>query len=99
MMVRTQRKNKALKEALARVPGISFREILPDAGDSATFLSWFMPTRGRPTAWPGFCPKTARPRFPGARTPGTTIAHWEHLHNGSTVIAITAGPLNGLTAM
>ena len=44
----TQRKNKlAIKDAMADLPGVSFRYI-PDAkGDSATFLSFFLPTEER----------------------------------------------------
>lgn len=34
----------ALKNALAAVPGISFRRIPDETGDSCTFLSWFLPT-------------------------------------------------------
>ena len=44
----TQRRNKlAIKDAMADLPGVSFRYI-PDAkGDSATFLSFFLPTQER----------------------------------------------------
>ncbi|HMK27398.1 MAG TPA: DegT/DnrJ/EryC1/StrS family aminotransferase [Chitinophagaceae bacterium] len=40
-----QKKNHALlKNILAQVPEISFRRIPDPAGDSCTFLSWFLPT-------------------------------------------------------
>lgn len=40
-----QKKNHtALKNALATIPDISFRRIPDEAGDSCTFLSWFLPT-------------------------------------------------------
>ncbi len=40
-----QKKNHAaLKNILAAIPGISFRKIPDEAGDSCTFLSWFLPT-------------------------------------------------------
>ena len=40
-----QRKNnKLLRSYLEQIPGISFREIPDPEGDSATFLSWFLPT-------------------------------------------------------
>lgn len=47
-IVTLQRKHKQmLKDGLADIPGITFRE-LPDAeGDSATFLSFFLPTEER----------------------------------------------------
>ena len=40
-----QRKNhKLLKSILAEVPGVTFRKIHDEEGDSCTFLSWFLPT-------------------------------------------------------
>ena len=40
-----QKKNHtALKNILAKVPGVSFRKIPDPSGDSCTFLSWFLPT-------------------------------------------------------
>ena len=48
LILSTQRKNKlAIKDAMADLPEVSFRYI-PDAkGDSATFLSFFLPTEER----------------------------------------------------
>lgn len=41
----TQRKNHALlKSLLAEIPGISFRRVPDPAGDSHSFISWFLPT-------------------------------------------------------
>ncbi|MEO6549223.1 MAG: DegT/DnrJ/EryC1/StrS family aminotransferase [Ferruginibacter sp.] len=41
----TQRKNnKALRDILSTVPEITFRRVPDEAGDSCTFLSWFLPT-------------------------------------------------------
>ncbi|MFC1523438.1 DegT/DnrJ/EryC1/StrS family aminotransferase [Thermodesulfobacteriota bacterium] len=43
-MVVAQKKNKAaMKEAVAKIPGVTFRKILDEAGDSATFLAFFLP--------------------------------------------------------
>ncbi|MEO6255080.1 MAG: DegT/DnrJ/EryC1/StrS family aminotransferase [Ferruginibacter sp.] len=40
-----QKKNHtALKNALSTIPEISFRRIPDEAGDSCTFVSWFLPT-------------------------------------------------------
>jgi 8-amino-3,8-dideoxy-alpha-D-manno-octulosonate transaminase len=40
-----QRKNHtALKSLLADIPGIQFRRVPDPAGDSCSFLSWFLPT-------------------------------------------------------
>lgn len=44
--VAIQRKNKkVLKDALATIPEVTFRRIPDEAGDSAGFLSFFMPTK------------------------------------------------------
>lgn len=33
-----------LKNILSQIPGVSFRKVPDEAGDSCTFLSWFLPT-------------------------------------------------------
>lgn len=43
--LKIQRKNhQRLKNILAQVPEVSFRQIPDPSGDSCTFLSWFLPT-------------------------------------------------------
>lgn len=43
-IISIQRKNKtALKDAMASLPGVSFRSIPDEKGDSGTFLSFFLP--------------------------------------------------------
>lgn len=43
--IEIQRKNhQQLKDILSQVPEVSFRRIPDPAGDSCTFLSWFLPT-------------------------------------------------------
>ena len=45
-MLLIQRKYKnAIKEALKKVPGITFRHLPDERGDSATFLSFFLPDK------------------------------------------------------
>lgn len=40
-----QKKNHAqLKELLSQIPGISFRRVPDERGDSCTFISWFLPS-------------------------------------------------------
>jgi 8-amino-3,8-dideoxy-alpha-D-manno-octulosonate transaminase len=47
-MVEAQKKNKdRLKTALAQIGGVEFREQVDPAGDSATFLAFFLPDGGR----------------------------------------------------
>ncbi|MBX9892147.1 MAG: DegT/DnrJ/EryC1/StrS family aminotransferase [Chitinophagaceae bacterium] len=46
-----QRKNHAqLKSIIASIPGISFRQVPDPAGDSCSFLSWFLPTEAQTRA-------------------------------------------------
>ncbi|MDH3330351.1 MAG: DegT/DnrJ/EryC1/StrS family aminotransferase, partial [Desulfobulbaceae bacterium] len=45
-MIIAQKKNKALlKEAAAAIPGVTFREVLDEQGDSATFLAFMLTDR------------------------------------------------------
>lgn len=44
LMIKRQRKHKsAIRYALREIPGLSFREIPDEPGDSATFLTFFLP--------------------------------------------------------
>ena len=47
-ILETQRSHKnTIKQALARIPEVTFRKILDEKGDSATFLSFFLPDETR----------------------------------------------------
>jgi 8-amino-3,8-dideoxy-alpha-D-manno-octulosonate transaminase len=47
-MLETQRRNKKIiKTAMVRLPGVSFRQIPDEDGDSATFLSFFLPDEAK----------------------------------------------------
>jgi 8-amino-3,8-dideoxy-alpha-D-manno-octulosonate transaminase len=46
MVARMRSIKSALKEALARVPGLTFRQIPDPAGASASFVRWFLPPPG-----------------------------------------------------
>ncbi|MBU0969101.1 MAG: DegT/DnrJ/EryC1/StrS family aminotransferase [Proteobacteria bacterium] len=48
LILEIQRKNKkALKDAMTNLPGVSFRYLPDPFGDSASFLSFFLPTQER----------------------------------------------------
>ena len=48
LILETQRKNKyAIKDAMADIPEVTFRHIPDVGGDSATFLTFFLPTENR----------------------------------------------------
>src|SRR5689334_23882134 len=79
-----------LKAILAQVPEISFRRVLDEAGDSCTFLSWFLPTTEltqavvaelkAQNAWGG--------NFYWFDHNWHYIRKWEHLKKGVTLNAL-----------
>lgn len=79
-----------LKAILAQLPEISFRRVLDEAGDSCTFLSWFLPTTEltqavvselkAQNAWGG--------NFYWFDHNWHYIRKWEHLKQGATLNAL-----------
>jgi 8-amino-3,8-dideoxy-alpha-D-manno-octulosonate transaminase len=85
-MVEAYRRNKnALKEALARVPGLTFRELPDAAGDSATFVTWFMPDAEAASRMAAILAEHGAGAVPWGKNTWHNFARWEHLHNGSTL--------------
>ncbi len=92
----TQRRNKALiKDAMAEIPGIAFRELPDPEGDSATFLTFFMPD--------GDTARRAAKALAGGGVDGCFhwfdnnwhyIRRWNHFHalNASSRLAVQALP-------
>ncbi|HBI14437.1 MAG TPA: DegT/DnrJ/EryC1/StrS family aminotransferase [Desulfobulbaceae bacterium] len=84
-IVAAQRQNKAiLKEAAAAIPGATFREILDEAGDSATFLAFMLPDAERARQ----VNQILRDNGAGAINFGDNTWHyyprWEHLLEAKT---------------
>ena len=84
-MIVEQKKNKAiLKEAAGKIPGVSFRRILDEEGDSATFLAFMLPDKDRAAK----VNQVLRDNGAGAINFSENTWHfyprWEHLLNGST---------------
>jgi len=80
-----QRRNKAaLRAALAAVPGVTFRRIPDPDGDSASFLSFFLPDEGRARA--------AAKAMQGAGIPAMYwydnnwhyVRRWDHLRSAAS---------------
>jgi len=71
---------------LSRVPGISFREVLDPAGDSATFISWFMPTAEEADRLAGMLAEQGAAPIPWGKNTWHAYPHWEHLHAASTAV-------------
>lgn len=93
-MIASQKKNKAaLKEAASKIPGVSFRTILDEAGDTATFLGFFLPDADKARE----VNAVLRENGAGAIAFGENTWHfypqWEHLIAGST-LARSGWPFN-----
>lgn len=86
MIVMEQQKNKAiLKEAAAKIAGVSFRKILDEQGDSATFLAFMLPDKEQAAK----VNQVLRENNAGAINFGENTWHfypsWEHLLEGKTL--------------
>ncbi len=84
-IIAAQRRNKeALKSAVAEIPGVTFRDLVDEQGDTATFLAFFLPDAARAAA----VNRVLRENNAGAINFAENTWHfypkWEHLLNGST---------------
>ncbi len=84
MVERMRAHKQALKEALSRVPGLTFRELPDAAGDSATFLSWFMPEAAQTQRLAAILAENGAGAVPWGVNTWHSYTNWEHLHAGST---------------
>jgi 8-amino-3,8-dideoxy-alpha-D-manno-octulosonate transaminase len=85
-IIASQKKNKAaMKEAVSRLPGVTFRTLVDEEGDSATFLAFFLPTREKAQA----ANRVLQDHGAGAISFADNTWHyypkWEHLLNSSTI--------------
>ncbi len=85
-MVAAQKANKnVIKQAAAAIPGVTFRTILDEEGDSATFLAFMLPDAERAAA----VNQVLRDNGAGAINFGENTWHfyprWEHLARGATL--------------
>ncbi len=87
-----QRKNHAaLKNILSQIPGISFRRVPDEAGDSCSFVSWFLPTEEITRA------AVAEMKAQGILAGNFYwydnnwhyIRKWDHLKNGTTLSGLS----------
>jgi len=85
-MCEAQRKHKAIfKEAASKIAGVSFREILDEAGDSATFFAFMLPDKEHAAR----VNQVLRDNGAGAINFAENSWHfypaWEHLIGGKTL--------------
>jgi len=87
-MITEQKKTKALlKEAAGTIPGVTFRHLVDEEGDSATFFAFMLPDKGRAAA----VNEVLREQGAGAINFGENTWHfypaWEHLTGAKTLAA------------
>ncbi|MEN8257340.1 MAG: DegT/DnrJ/EryC1/StrS family aminotransferase [Thermodesulfobacteriota bacterium] len=85
-IVANQQKNKAaIKEAVVHIPGVSFRTILDEQGDSASFLGFFLPDGEAATRVNAILAENGAGAIPFGSNTWHFYPKWEHLIAGSTL--------------
>jgi len=85
-IIAAQRANKqAMKEAVNRLPGVTFREILDEAGDSATFLAFMLPDADKARAVNQVLSENGAGAVYFAENTWHYYPKWEHLIGGLTL--------------
>ena len=82
-----KRNHSQLKNILSQIPGVSFRKIHDPAGDSCTFLSWFLPTEeiARDVVNEMKAQNILAGNFYWYDNNWHYIRNWDHLRNGRTL--------------
>jgi 8-amino-3,8-dideoxy-alpha-D-manno-octulosonate transaminase len=87
-IVASQKKNKAaLKKAVSQLPDVSFRTILDEEGDSATFLAFMLPDSEKAKDVNRVLAENGAGAVYFADNTWHYYPKWEHLLNGSTLAA------------
>ncbi|MDP2992321.1 MAG: DegT/DnrJ/EryC1/StrS family aminotransferase, partial [Deltaproteobacteria bacterium] len=83
-----QRKNKArIKKVLKKIKGITFRRLVDEAGDTATFLAFFLPDAEKARAFNAVLKENGAGAIYFAENTWHYYPKWEHLLAGSTLAA------------
>jgi 8-amino-3,8-dideoxy-alpha-D-manno-octulosonate transaminase len=87
-MITTQKKHKArLKTAAAKIPGVTFRQELDEAGENATFLAFFLPTKDKALAVSEILKVAGCGAIYFAGNTWHYYPKWEHLLGAKTLTA------------
>lgn len=80
-MIAAQRANKKrIKDHLAQIDGVSFRVLPDEAGDTATFLAFFLPSREKAEAFNKVLADNGAGAVHFVKNTWHTYCCWEHLH-------------------
>ncbi|MDA8163672.1 MAG: DegT/DnrJ/EryC1/StrS family aminotransferase [Desulfobacteraceae bacterium] len=94
-MIAAQKKTKAaLREAIAKIPGATFRTVLDEAGDSATFIAFFLPDAEKTKKVNAVLRENGAGAIYFAENTWHYYPKWEHLLAGST-LAKSGWPFKG----
>ncbi len=82
----SQRRNKAaMKDSVCKLPGVTFRTLVDEEGDSATFLAFFLPNLEKARAVNRVLQDNGVGAISFAENTWHYYPKWEHLINGSTI--------------
>jgi 8-amino-3,8-dideoxy-alpha-D-manno-octulosonate transaminase len=85
-MVASQKKNKAaMRNSVSKLPGVTFRTLVDEEGDSATFLAFFLPSREKAQTINRVLQDCGAGAISFADNTWHYYPKWEHLINGSTI--------------
>jgi len=85
-IVASQKKNKAaLRDSVRKLPGVTFRTLVDEEGDSATFLAFFLPNREKAGAVNRILQDNGAGAIAFADNTWHYYPKWEHLINGATI--------------
>ncbi|MGW8161052.1 MAG: DegT/DnrJ/EryC1/StrS family aminotransferase [Desulfobulbales bacterium] len=85
-IVASQKKNKAaLRDSVSRLPGVTFRALVDEEGDSATFLAFFLPGPEKAQAVNRVLQENGAGAIYFADNTWHYYPKWEHLINESTI--------------
>jgi 8-amino-3,8-dideoxy-alpha-D-manno-octulosonate transaminase len=95
-----QRRNKrALRAALEAVPGVTFRRIPDPAGDSASFLSFFLPDEARARAGAKAMQAAGIPAMYWYDNNWHYLRRWDHLKSAAALHPLPAPVRDALVAL
>jgi 8-amino-3,8-dideoxy-alpha-D-manno-octulosonate transaminase len=84
-IIAAQKKNKtAVKELVSRIPGVTFRTLVDEEGDTATFFAFFLPTAEKAVAVNSILQENGAGAISFASNTWHYYPKWEHLIEGST---------------
>jgi len=85
-IVESQRKNKAaMRESVSKLPGVIFRTLVDEEGDSASFLAFFMPSREKAQLVNRVLQDNGAGAIAFAENTWHYYPKWEHLLGGATI--------------